>query len=38
MIEFLLNLRPRKLLKWETSAETFARKSGIKLVGGALAT
>jgi hypothetical protein len=38
VIEFLLNSRPRKLLKWEEPAEVFVRKSEINLVGGALAT
>jgi IS30 family transposase len=38
VIEFFLNSAPRNLLKWETPAEVFARKSGIKLGGGALAT
>jgi IS30 family transposase len=38
VIQFLLNSRPRKLLKWESPAEVFARKSGINLVGDALAT
>lgn len=38
LIEYLLNSRPRKLLGFATPAEIFAKKSGMKLVGGALAT
>lgn len=37
MIEYLLNTRPRKLLKWKTPAEFMARKCRMKLVNGALA-
>ena len=38
VIEYLLNSRPRKLLNWDTPAQVFARKSGMKLVDGAIAT
>lgn len=38
LIEYLLNSRPRKLLKWKTPAEVFAKKCRMKLVDGALAT
>ena len=38
LIEYLLNSRPRKLLSWKTPAQVFAKKSGMKLVDGAIAT
>ncbi len=38
VIEYLLNSRPRKLLNWKTPAQVFAKKSGMKLVDGAIAT
>ncbi|VAW46081.1 Mobile element protein [hydrothermal vent metagenome] len=38
LIEYLLNSRPRKLLSWRTPAEVFSEKSGMKLVGDAIAT
>lgn len=37
-IEYLLNSRPRKLLKWRTPAEVFAKKSKMKWINGAVAT
>ena len=38
VIEYLLNSRPRKLLSWKTPAQVFAKKCGMKLVDGAIAT
>ena len=38
LIEYLLNSRPRKLLSWKTPAQVFAKKCGMKLVDGAIAT
>ena len=38
VIEYLLNSRPRKLLNWKIPAQVFAKKCGMKLVDGAIAT
>ena len=38
LIEYLLNSRPRKSLGWKTPAQVFAKKSGMKLASGAIAT